>query len=82
MNYSDFINAAAVLQEKGFTPDYISFPLNYRALDRRINKWRRCAVLTRPTSRAAKGAPRNCLVLFAGDSEPVVRPWRGIRRQA
>jgi len=58
---------------------------DYLAIDHRLpaddpGRWRRCAVLVRPTSRAAKGAPRNCMVMFEGDVEPVVRPWRGIRR--
>jgi hypothetical protein len=61
----------------------------------RLSRWRHCRVLIYPCRRRAarwerglvqawrfSARPANCLVLFAGDTEPVVRPWRGIRRAA
>lgn len=55
---------------------------NYAALDRRTMPpaWRNCRVLIIPKGVPKKGAKRNALIWFEGDPEPVVRPWRGIKR--
>jgi len=51
----------------------------YKALDHRCHHWRECRVVIKPRGGRHKG-PRNCLVVFDGESEGVVRPWRGIRK--
>lgn len=53
----------------------------YKALDHRTGEWRKCRVIVKPKGGRHKG-PRNCLILFEGDREFTVRPWRGIKRDA